>query len=108
MTVSKSRRELLRLTALAAAAAPLAALLSRTTVAADAPVQMVDPKNDATAKALGYVEDASKATAAKPGSKCGNCQLYTGAAGSADGPCGLFQGKHVKAAGWCSAWTKKV
>ncbi|HKE44320.1 MAG TPA: high-potential iron-sulfur protein [Steroidobacteraceae bacterium] len=106
MTVSKSRRELLRLTAIAAAAAPLAALLPHTTVAAG--VQMVDPKNDPTAKALGYVEDASKATAAKPGSTCGNCQLYTGAAGSADGPCGLFQGKHVKAAGWCSAWTKRV
>jgi hypothetical protein len=80
------------------AAVPLQAL------AADAPLVSED---DPTAKALKYVSDASTATGAKPGSKCGNCALYQGGAGSAQGGCLLFPGKSVKAAGWCSSWAAK-
>jgi hypothetical protein len=90
---------------MAAAAVPFAMLESRSGSAADLP--LVSP-DDPTAKAVNYVEDVAKAKAAKPGSTCANCTLYTGAAGSAQGPCGLFPGKQVKAEGWCTAWTKKA
>src|SRR5262245_24474661 len=105
MSSSISRRHLLRLTAMAAAGMPLASLLSRTAAAADAPLVS---ESDPTAKAVGYVEDVTKAKAAKPGSKCANCTLYQADAKSASGPCGLFPGKQVKAAGWCSAWSPKA
>ena len=96
-----SRRRLLQSLALGIAIAPLA---SPALLAADAPLVTPD---DPTAKALNYVADASKASAAKPGSKCANCAIYQGAAGSAQGPCPVFGGKSVKAAGWCSSWTAK-
>ena len=105
MTTSMSRRHLLRLTTIAATALPLAPLLLRTAQAADAPLVS---ESDPTAKAVSYVEDVAKAKAAKPGSRCANCGLYTGAANAPSGACALFPGKQVKAAGWCSAWTKKA
>ncbi|MBV8910211.1 MAG: high-potential iron-sulfur protein [Gammaproteobacteria bacterium] len=72
--------------------------------AADLPLVTED---DPTAKALKYVPDVSKASGAKPGSRCGTCALYQGAAGSTQGGCLLFPGKAVKANGWCSSWTAK-
>jgi hypothetical protein len=104
MTTFMTRRRLLRVTAMAAAAVPLGSLLSRP-AAADAP--LISP-SDPAAAAVQYVEDASQSKAAKPGSKCATCALYQGAAGSAQGPCALFAGKQVKAAGWCSAWAPKA
>lgn len=100
----ESRRRLLRRVSLGVALAPLAAGSLSTAWAADLPLVATD---DPTAKALKYTPDASKATDAKPGSKCENCQLYQGAAGSAQGPCLLFPGKAVKASGWCASWTAK-
>jgi hypothetical protein len=102
--VDESRRGLLKKVALGVALLPLAAAALRRARAADAPLVTDD---DPTAKALKYVSDASKASAAKPGSKCGNCALYQGAAGSAQGGCLLFPGKSVKSSGWCSSWTAK-
>jgi hypothetical protein len=100
-----SRRRLLRNVALAVALIPVARAPLDVASAADAPLVAAD---DPTAKALKYVTDASKATDAKPGSKCANCRLYQGAADSAQGGCLLFPGKSVKAAGWCSSWTAKA
>ena len=97
----ESRRQLLKKVALGTVLIPLAV---RTASAADLPLVSTD---DPTAKALKYVEDVSKATAAKPGSKCANCALYQGAAGSAQGGCLLFPSKAVKAGGWCSSWAAK-
>ena len=97
----ESRRQLLKKVALGTVLIPLAV---RTASAADLPLVSTD---DPTAKALKYVEDVSKATAAKPGSKCANCALYQGAAGSAQGGCLLFPGKAVKSGGWCSSWAPK-
>jgi hypothetical protein len=97
----ESRRQLLKKVALGTVLIPLAV---RTASAADLPLVGMD---DPTAKALKYVEDVSKATAAKPGSKCVNCALYQGAVGSAQGGCLLFPGKAVKAGGWCSSWSPK-
>jgi High potential iron-sulfur protein len=82
----ESRRRLLKRITLGAALLPLALRRSQ---AANAPLVTED---DPTAK---------------PGSHCGNCQLYQGTAGSAQGGCQLFPGKQVKSAGWCSSWTPK-
>jgi hypothetical protein len=100
----ESRRRLLQKLALGTVLVPVAAASLRTATAADLPLVAAD---DPTAKALKYVTDASKAEGAKPGSKCANCTLYQGAAGSAQGPCLLFPGKAVKSSGWCSSWTPK-
>jgi len=96
----ESRRQLLKKVALGAVLVPIAV---RTASAADLPLVADD---DPTAKALKYTPDASKATAAKPGSKCANCTLYQGGT-AAQGGCLLFPGKAVKATGWCSSWTPK-
>ncbi|MGN6454090.1 MAG: high-potential iron-sulfur protein [Steroidobacteraceae bacterium] len=100
-----SRRRLLRRLSLGVTLVPLAAQTLRTAWAADLPLGATD---DPTAKALKYTPDASKATEAKPGSKCATCRLYQGAASSTEGGCLLFPGKAVKAAGWCSSWTAKT
>lgn len=96
----KSRRQLLKKVALGTVLIPV---VVKTASAADLPLVSVD---DPTAKALKYTPDASKATGAKPGSKCANCSLYQGGA-AAQGGCLLFPGKAVKAAGWCASWTAK-
>lgn len=103
-----SRRSLLKGALLTLAAAPAASLLSREALAAN---PLVDP-NDAMAKALGYVHDATKVDVKarptwKAGAKCANCTLYTGAANTAQGPCTIFPGKDVKAGGWCVSWALK-
>lgn len=96
----ESRRQLLKKVALGTVLIPA---VVKTASAADLPLVSVD---DPTAKALKYTPDASKATGAKPGSKCANCSLYQGGA-AAQGGCLLFPGKAVKAAGWCASWTPK-
>lgn len=60
------------------------------------------------AKAVKYVEDASQAKGALPGSTCENCALYQGKTGAAAGACQIFAGKQVKAAGWCSSWAPQI
>jgi len=101
----ESRRRLLKRVSLGVALVPIAGATLRTAWAADMPLVATD---DPTAKALKYVPDASKASDAKPGSKCANCKLYQGAANSSEGGCLLFPGKAVKASGWCSSWTTKT
>ena len=101
----ESRRRLLKSVSFGVALAPIAGTALKSAWAADLPPLTED---DPTAKALKYVPDASKASGAKPGSHCGDCKLYQGAANSAQGPCLLFPGKAVKATGWCSSWTAKT
>lgn len=70
---------------------------------------MVDPK-DGTAKAIGYIEDAKKAPAAK-GNKCSNCSFYAKKEtrnGKEVGTCLIFPGKYVYADGYCNSWAKKA
>ncbi|HEX5442966.1 MAG TPA: high-potential iron-sulfur protein [Pirellulales bacterium] len=69
--------------------------------------------DDPTAKALYYVEDATKVDKSNPlavryteGQHCGNCLNLQGDAGAAWRPCNLFPGKLVSSKGWCSLWTK--
>jgi len=103
--IDESRRRLLKSFTLGVALVPIATIPLRAAIAADLPFVTAD---DPTAKSLKYVTDASKAPDAKPGSKCGNCSLYQGAAGSAQGGCLLFPGKAVNSTGWCSSWTAKT
>ena len=101
----ESRRRFLKLAAGTATAAMLVSGLPRVARADDLPhVSEADP----TAKALGYVEDASatKDPKHKPGDNCVNCQFYSGAA-TGYGPCQLFPGKAVSAKGWCISHTAK-
>ena len=106
---SQSRRRFLKLAAIVAATAPIAAaVLPRLSFAADLP--HLDPK-DPTASALHYTEDATTATANptyKAGSECATCQFYQGKAGDEYGPCILFPGKAVHSKGWCASWNKKA
>ena len=95
----ESRRRFLKVAAGTTLAAVVIGGLPRFARAADLPpVTEADP----TAKALGYVEDASKTADAKhkAGANCVNCQFYSGGA-TGRGPCQLFPGKSVNANGWC-------
>jgi hypothetical protein len=73
---------------------------------------MLDEK-EASALALGYVEDAARADKVKfpnfvAGSDCSNCGNYLGQSGDPAGGCKIFPGKQVTAKGWCTAWSKKA
>lgn len=101
----ESRRRFLKVAAGTTAAAVVMGGLPRFARAADLPPVS---ESDPTAKALGYVEDATKTTNAKykAGDDCANCQFYTGGA-TGRGSCQLFPGKSVNAKGWCVSHTPK-
>jgi hypothetical protein len=70
-------------------------------------------ESDPTAKALGYVEDASKVDktkfpAYKAGAHCATCNFFQGKAADAYGPCQIFPGKAVAAKGWCASHSPKA
>jgi hypothetical protein len=98
---STSRRDLLKRIALAASVGAVASTSAR---AQDLPLIA---ESDPVAKAVKYVEDASKLKEAE-GNRCDTCSLYSGKDGAAQGPCQIFKGKAVKAAGWCSAWAPQM
>ncbi|MFI4970742.1 MAG: high-potential iron-sulfur protein [Lysobacterales bacterium] len=106
---NQGRRRFLKLAMVGAAAAPIAvAMLPRLGRADDLP--HLDP-NDPTAKALGYTEDATKATANaayKKGAVCFNCQFFQGHEEMAYAPCTLFPGKVVNSKGWCASHSDKT
>jgi hypothetical protein len=94
-----ARRRFLKLVATSGAATGVAMFAPGLLRAADLPhLDASDP----TAKALGYVEDASATTDAKhkAGDACANCQFYSGGP-AGYGPCQIFAGKSVSAKGWC-------
>ena len=102
----ESRRRFLKVAAGTTVAAVVVGGLPRFARAADLPhVTDADP----TAKALGYVEDASKTTNPKhkPGDDCANCQFYSGGP-TGYGPCALFPGKSVSSKGWCVSHSPKA
>ena len=70
-------------------------------------------ESDPTAKALGYVEDASKVDKAKfpaykAGAHCATCNFFQGKASDAYAPCQIFPGKAVAAKGWCASHSPKA
>lgn len=100
--IRDNRRRFLLKAAVAVTAIPL---LGRVSAVQAAPLPKL-PLTNAQAKALAYVEDASKTknAAHKPGSNCANCQFFTASTGA----CALFAGFSVAPKGWCSAWAKKA
>jgi High potential iron-sulfur protein len=101
---SRARRRLLRRLALAI---PVALLFTPRPRGASAAAPLLDAASP-EAKAVRYVEDASKASGAAAGSSCASCALYQGGAGSKQGACQIFPGKEVMAAGWCSSWAPQL
>ena len=99
-----SRRRFLIQAVVAATVIPLLARMVGQPALAAAPKALT--ADNAQAKALGYVDAASKTKnpAFKPGSSCSNCQFFTAATGA----CALFAGFSVAPKGWCSAWAKKA
>jgi high potential iron-sulfur protein len=101
----ESRRRFLKIAAGTATAVVVLGGLPKRASAGDLPhLGGTDP----TARALGYVEDATTAKNAmyKAGDTCANCKFYNGPA-DGYGPCELFPGKGVNAKGWCSSYTRK-
>ena len=108
MSDTMQRRSFLKAAVLGAVSVQGIAMATRSEAAA---LPALDPA-DATAKALGYVVDATKVDAKarpmyKPGQKCGNCVQFQGKVTDAESGCNLFAGKAVKGAGWCSVWAQK-
>ena len=104
-----SRRALVKGSLVAGALIPMAGLMSYGANAAGLP--LLDP-SDPTAKALGFVTDATKVDAAsnptyKPGQRCGTCAQFQGKPGDATAGCNIFAGKAVPATGWCKVWAQK-
>ena len=109
MELKFSRRSIVKGGLIAGALVPAIGLVSRSATAAALPP--LDP-NDPTAKALGFVTDASAVDAKsnptyKPAQKCGSCGQYQGKAGDATAACNIFVGKSVPQTGWCKVWVAK-
>jgi hypothetical protein len=98
---SVSRRYLLRKIALAVSVGTLASI--KVHAAEDPLIAESDP----VAKAVKYVEDATKVKEAE-GNRCDTCSLYVGKDGAPQGGCQIFKGKQVKAAGWCASWAPQM
>jgi len=105
-----SRRSIVKSGLIAGALLPAAGLISRNAAAAALPP--LDP-NDPTAKALGFINDATKVDTKtyptfKPTQKCGTCAQFQGKASDATAACTIFAGKSVPQAGWCQVWAQKT
>ena len=105
-----SRRSIVKSGLIAGALLPTVGLLSNAATAAALP--LLDP-SDPTAKALGFVSDASKVDTKtyptfKPTQKCGTCAQFQGKAGDATAACTIFAGKSVPQGGWCQVWAQKT
>jgi hypothetical protein len=104
-----SRRSIVKSGLIAGALLPTVGLISANATAAALPP--LDP-NDPTAKALGFVTDATKVDSKthptfKAGQKCGTCAQFQGKAGDATAACTIFAGKSVPQGGWCQVWAQK-
>jgi hypothetical protein len=104
-----SRRAMVKSGLIVGTLIPALGLIGNTAEAAALPP--LDP-NDPTAKALGFVTDASKVSASenptyKPTQKCSTCAQFQGKAGDASAGCNIFAGHSVPAGGWCKVWAQK-
>jgi hypothetical protein len=104
-----SRRDLMKSALIGSALIPVLSVVGPQVWAAD--LTPLDP-NDSTAKALAFVNDASKVDAAahptfKPTQRCSNCLQYQGKPTDATGGCTIFPNRSVPAAGWCQVWAQR-
>ena len=109
MQTKFSRRAVIKGGLIVGALIPAAGLVA---YSADAAALPPLDTNDPTAKALGFVTDASKVDTAanasyKPTQKCGTCAQFQGKAADASAGCNIFAGKSVPAGGWCKVWAQK-
>ena len=104
-----SRRSLVKGGIMAGALLPAFSLIgSLADAAALTPLDPADP----TAKALGFVSDATTVSAAanptyKAGQRCGTCAQFQGKAGDKTGGCNIFVGHLVPVGGWCKVYAAK-
>ena len=101
-----SRRDLMKRALLAGSVPALGLLEARA-----AELLPLDAQ-DATAQALGFINDASKVDASanpsfKPGQHCGACSQFQGRPTDARAECAIFGGKSVPYAGWCRVWSQR-
>lgn len=102
---NSDRRRFMKLVGGATAAVAFLGALPRRAFAA---LPHLTQENNATAKALNYMDDNTKAPAPhKAGQDCSNCMHYQGKAGDEYGPCVLFPGFDVHSKGWCSGYAVK-
>jgi hypothetical protein len=104
-----SRRSIVKGGVIAGALLPAFGLIG--TTAGAAALTPLDPA-DPTAKALGFVPDATKVSAAanptyKAGQRCGTCAQFQGKAGDTTGGCNIFVGHVVPVGGWCKVYAAK-
>ena len=108
-----TRRQLIGATVIGLPAIPVVVetAFAQAKPAAAGALPMLNP-SDPAAKALGYVEDASKVDAKanpafKPGHHCGNCLQWVDKNRKAPAAkCNLFPRKMVKSTGWCKVWVQ--
>lgn len=109
-----SRRNFIKLSAIALTSLTAGRIFGKTAFAAAKPALKED---DATAKALCYHANAGKVDGKKPecakkaapdgaSQKCSNCMFFA-SGGPKDGNCQIFPNNTVMAAGWCASWAKK-
>ena len=108
----RSRRNFLALAGITGAAV-LVGIRPETTLAQGGAASPHLSESDPTAKALGYVEDASKVDKTKfpsfkPGAHCATCNFFQGKPADAFAPCQIFPGKSVAGAGWCASHSPKA
>jgi len=107
-----SRRQLLGATLLSLPVIPVVVETAFAQVKPTAGAPPVLSPNDPAAKALGYIEDATKVDKKanpnhKPEQNCGNCLQWADKNRKAPlAKCNLFPGKLVKNSGWCKVWVK--
>lgn len=102
---ASSRRRFLKLAGGVTAAVMFLGALPRRAWAA---LPHLTQANNATAKALKYVDDANKAPPPhKAGQDCAACVHFQGKAGEEWGPCAIFPGFDVNAKGWCAGFQAK-
>jgi hypothetical protein len=65
---------------------------------------------DSAASALGFVADATAASANpmyKKGQHCGSCVHYLGQPSDPTAGCNIYAGRSVPANGWCAGWSQR-
>jgi hypothetical protein len=103
-----SRRALVKGGLIAGTLVPALGMLRPAEAAGLTPLDASDP----TAKALGFVTDASTVSASanptfKSTQRCGTCAQYQGKSGDATAGCNIFAGHSVPSGGWCKVWAAK-
>ncbi|WP_440997986.1 high-potential iron-sulfur protein [Arhodomonas sp. SL1] len=104
--LDRRRRLLLRTSAAAAVAVPLAGLVRLSPARAADGKPLLSP-DDPAAERLNYHADASEAPAdqREGNAFCRNCTFFKGERDSADaGGCVIFPENRVNAKGWCQSW----